>query len=404
MIKNVLQHQDHILRVRKKIYEHDVLFDDYRDNQLVSLKCEADAFFVNLNKYHLLDEVNFDRKNTFCKDVLFHQLLNEIDLGFHHSYLTNEVITIVGDVNKLSSPSIFCSFHYGPYTHVPTALQILNKSITVISKMTKGDVLIGWDKEEEKNVVSQDFFFNSKTIDPTSVDATFQIYNALKEGRNVLLYIDTFLDKIDDSSKRKKKFELFNYQMFLTSGIPEISKKLNVPIVPVIAERNKQGNKINVFFYDSVCKGDTSLKDYENLVFQECFDVFGKHLIKKPEQWDQWQFIHKNFIRSTRTITKKDLLVKFFREFFKRSSISQNSIVKFDEACFQIFERENETYLININNYNCFKISTQLAQILKRINDEDFLLKQVQEVLNTSLLEDLINKKVLKRKNTKNES
>lgn len=392
MIKNIVQHNKHIKAIKKEVYEKEIL-KNLRDNFFLSVKNDVDILFINLNKFHLFGENSFDRNNFFYKDLLYNQLLNELDLNYHHKYLTREIISIKGQVPKDNKAAIYCSFHFGSYVHVTTALRMLNKNFSVVSRKTTGSNIIKWEKDEHDD--SNDYFHHSKTIDPEALDSSFQIFNTLKRGRSILLYIDVFSSKSELNSKRNKEFNIMNSKFFITSGIPEISKKINIPLVPVVCERTPD-HKLEINFYDAVCNGDTTTENYAKKSFQECFDVFSRHLEKYPAQWDQWQFIHNNLIETPKNNPKGMSFIKRIKRFFiHKKKISVKSIITFNEKDFQIFQQEGDDYLLNINNYKCFKITPQLSIILQRLNRNKFTLQEVREFLNPTLYSDLVSQKVI---------
>lgn len=402
MIKTAAEHKVSVKEVREKVFGEHVSIESLANQPTVSIQSEADILFTNLNKYHLFEEEHFDRENDFYKEVLYHQHLNTIDFNYHHQYLTEKVVAIKGNIPEGDSPVIYCSFHYGSYAHVSTALRMLDKNFTVVSKQTGGSSIIRWKKEEEAHAENPDYFHHSKTIDPQALDSTFQIYNTLRKGRSVLVYIDVFLNKTEGQGKRNKEFYLFNSKLFIASGIPEISQKTGAPIIPVISERTPK-NTLEITFYDSVCNGDTAVENYTNAAFQECFQIFSKHLQKHPEQWDQWQFIHKNLIKTPKIKRRRRSFAKLFKKLFgKGERIAKNATIIFNKSDFQFFQRDEVDYLLNINNYKCFKITSHLTKILKRLNTDNFTVPEVKGALNPTLYNDLVSKKVLKAKETSN--
>lgn len=401
MITNLENHNTQISLIKQKVFhsEEAELFAAVQKNVLVSIKKESDMLFANLNKYHLFQEETFDKHNSFYKKIIYNQLLNELDLTHHYKYLAEEVIQIKGTIPTSKQPTLYCSFHYGSYVHAASALRKLEKKFAIVSKTTQGESIIEWDVKFDEHGNKIEYFDDFKTIDPEAVDVSFQIYNTLRNGKDVLIYLDRFNNTLEKTNKRSKIFELLNSKMFITSGIPEISKKLNVPMVPLICERH-QDHKIHATFYEAVFNGDFSDKDYEKKAVQKCVDAFAIHLKKNPEQWDHWPSIHNHLIRTPKAIQKnkpiwKWLLALFKKEKKKKHRASDNDIITFNKKNYEMFERDNESFIININNYHCFKVSSHLMKILTRIAESSYKVAEVKSVLNASLYADLFEKNVL---------
>ncbi|QHI36892.1 hypothetical protein IMCC3317_22620 [Kordia antarctica] len=406
MITNLGDHNTQIDLIKQKVFhkEDSELFADIQQNVLVSIKKESDILFANLNKYHLFQEEEFHKYNSFYKNNIYNQLLNELDLKHHYKYLTEEVIQIKGTIPAQDQAAIYCSFHFGSYVHAASALRMLNKDFSIVSKSTQGENIVEWDVKLDEHGNKIEYFDAFKTIDPEAVDASFQIYNTLRNGKNVLIYLDRFNNTLEKTSKRSKIFELLNSKMFITSGIPEISKKLNVPMIPLICERH-QDTKIHATFYEAVFKADFSDKEYVKNAVQKCVDAFAIHLATHPEQWDHWPSIHNHLIKTSKAITQNKPIWKWFLSPFlklkkKKQKISDTDIITFNKTNYEMFEREGDSFIININNYHCFKVSSHLMKILTRISESGYKVGEVKSVLNASLYADLFQKKVLQIENS----
>jgi hypothetical protein len=406
MITNLKNHNKQVDLIKQKVFhkEDDEVFANIQDNIFVSIKKESDMLFANLNKYHLFQEEEFQKNNSFYKKVIYNQLLNELDLKHHYKYLTEEVIQIKGAIPTDDTPTIYCSFHYGPCVHAASALRMLNKKFAIVSKSTQGENIVEWDVKVDEDGNKIEYFNDFKTIDPEGLDVSFQIYNTLRSGTNVLIYLDRFNNTIEKASKRSKTFELLNSELFITSGIPEISKKLSVPMVPLICQRHED-HKIHVTFYEAVFKGDFSDKEYEKKAVQQCIDSLSIHLTEHPEQWDHWPSIHNHLTKTPKVGVKSVPIWKWALSVFKRPkkkkyTASDTDIVSFNKNDYEMFIRDEKSFIININNYKCFKISDHLMKILTRLAASTYKVKEVKSVINDSLYTDLFQKKVLQIDNS----
>ncbi|MDC3388616.1 hypothetical protein OAX11_03790 [Flavobacteriaceae bacterium] len=406
MITNLVNHKKQIDLIKQKVFhkEDNEMFAHIQDNTMVTIKKESDMLFANLNKYHLFQEEDFKKNNSFYKKIIYNQLLNELDLKHHYKYLTEEVIQIKGAIPTDDTPTIYCSFHYGSCVHAASALRILNKKFAIVSQGTHGENILEWDVKVDEHGNKIEYFDEFKTIDPEAVDVSFQIYNTLRSGANVLIFLDIFNNTIVKASKRSKIFELLNSELFISSGVPEISKKLSVPMVPVICQR-QEDHQIHVTFYEAVFNGDFSNKEYEKKAIQQCVDAFSIHLTEHPEQWDYWPVVHNHLTKTPKVAVKSIPIWKWALSIFKRPKKKKHTakdidIVSFNKKDYEMIIHNEESFIININNYKCFKISDHLMKILTRIAASTYKVKEVKSVINDSLYTDLFQKKVLQIDNS----
>ena len=398
MIYNKTIHKQKIEEIRDLVFDKNFNLQTHGKSPFVNIKSDADTFFVNLNKYHVFKEKPFERSDFFYKNVIFNELLNEVDLKYNFKYLINDVMNLQGVIQKENTPAIFCSFHYGPYLHVATALRMLDKKFAVVSNVIKGNDIIHWDKTKEQIEGNIDYFTDFEVINPLELDAIFQIYNCINNGKSILIFIDGLQGGVSEKNKRNKKVSLLESKLFLSSGITEISKKLEIPIIPVISKR-LENIKIEISFYDAVCQKNFSNKDYVVNALQECVDVFSPHLKECPEQWQEWPFVHNKLITISSELKEKLTGIKFIKSLFRsfKNIPKPDPVIKFNELEYQIFCRDNQYFLINIENYYCFKISNYLMKILEKVRKSDFKENEIKSLTNPTLFSDLLQKKVLKK-------
>lgn len=394
MTKNLNNYDQNVLAIKEKAFgDRSKLFTD--DNDSVTIQNEADLLFAGLNKHHLFEETSFDQDSKFARELIYYQLLNIHDLKCTHEFLAKR-IHIKGELPKEDKPVIYCSFHYGSYLHLFHAFKMLKRKFSfIIISPERGQHIV--DQQKKQNKASGMYEQNKglhqpKIIGAESLDNALEIYKTLKK-ESVVIFIDTFVKEAVEDKKRNKEIRLFNSKLFLHSGIPDISKKLRVPIIPVISERTED-NKTEVNFYKPVCQANFDLENYTSQAFQESFDLFSTHLKKYPEQWDQWQYLHNNLIKKPISLKQKPVS--------NVQTIQDTSIMGFNNQLFKVFQRDNAFQLLKIDDYQCFKVSERLTSILKELNRADYPLKEIKTVLNASLVSDLLRKQVLITKNQKN--
>ncbi len=390
MTKNTTNYDENVALLRDKAFgkKGELLFEDYPS---LTIQSDADLLFATLNKHHLFEDPIFDRDSKFSKELIYYQLLNILDLRCKHEFLSKR-ITLKGKLPAKERPVIYCSFHHGPYLQLFQAFKMLKRKFSfIIISPDWGERIVERQKKQNKSSGMYDSnpeLHQPKIIGAESLDNALEIYKTLK-NESVVIFIDTFVKEADKTKKRNKEIQLFNSKLFLHSGIPDISKRLKVPIIPVVSERTKD-NKTEINFYDPVCHGDFNFPNYEVEAFQECFDLFSTHLKKHPEQWDQWQYLHNNLLIEP---------IPPIGELPPLEEQNEKTVLGFNAKLFEVFERNKELQLLKIDDYQCFKVSQKLVEILQELNQADYTLKEIKTVLGDTLCSDLWARRVLITKN-----
>ena len=399
MIYTAEEHFEHVKKIKDTIFKDNFDIGHFSENHFIGIKDDADIFFTNLNKMNLYSpNQTFEPRDHFYKDVIYNQLLSQLDLSCHYKYLVDDVIQIQGE-QYTGEPAIYCSFHYGAYMQIASALRILQKDFAVVTNSLGGNDIVKWDKTESQIQSNVDYFQDFEKINPFDKEAIFKMYLLLKKGTSVLVFIDGLQGGMATTSKRDKAINLLNTKISLSSGVTEISKKLEIPLIPVIAEREEQ--KINVTFYEPFDQIKYKDDTYAEVALQSIVDTLIIHLEKKPEQWQEWPHIHNKFIlpspQSPRQVSFWQAIKLYFKS-LKEPKLTEQSILEINTEDFQQFRRDEQSYLINIKNYHCFKISENLKAILEKMNEVDLNVAQVKAFIKPNLFLDLIKNNILKVK------
>jgi lauroyl/myristoyl acyltransferase len=296
-------------------------------------------------------------------------------------------------------PKIYCSFHYGSFI---TAIPFLISGGVELFVVSKNEYLVN----EMATYSQMDEHATSKINSIATADwnSLIDISTKLKEGKSVFIYIDR-LDGINISSKEKLScVQFLNHELLVRRGIPEISFLRKVPIVSVFCVRNSI-SEIEISFneHDFLSK-NLAKQEYISRVMVDIFLSFESHVKQRPEQWDYWLDLFYQ-IDTSKIIAEKLNMVEKIKQFFGKPTsskmqeeliqLTEDSEVSFNNRKYGIYSENEMFYLFNIEQFTCFKISANLLSILDLISNQPMSFAKLKNIVNPTLLEDLLTKNVL---------
>lgn len=397
MISKYQDYIDSIEKLRHDVFSSDI-FKSFKENPFVSVKTDTDKFFTNLNKYHLLSgNSTFDRQSSFFKDVVFYQLFNQLDTQCNYKLFTDELIEICNP-HLTPKTSLFCLFHYGAFIQIPTILKMMSIDFVIVSMAIDSNDVVNWETKDNSISEKTEQIEQPISINPFEKESIFKIYKYLKKGVSVLIYLDGIQGNVDQQDKRIKKIDFFDQQLALSSGIMEISQKLKIPVVPVMAERTED-YKIRAVFYNLENNEDFLEENYTQIAIQNTVNILAGYLKNQPAQWQEWTHIHQKMIyRNPNKDSKSDFFTKFIdraKQSIYNKKPSAKSSLKFNTDEYEIVSINHESYIVCIRNYVSFKITDKLRQILLSLEKSEATLYHLNKFVPGGLLKDLLHNKII---------
>jgi len=212
----------------------------------------AKKFYKNfvLNLFELVKNRNIDKE----------KLKNLVEIeGFEHieSYL--------------DKPVIFISAHYGNWELLALFLGgVLELPMTVVVRDLDNKFLNKFFKSNRER-------FNIKTVNKKG--ALKKLIKAIKEGRSVGLFVDQ-----NTAKNEGEDVEMFGLKALHTPSAALLSKKFELPIIPVFIQRN--GKKHKIIFKKPILE-----KDIKKSI-QAQSDVIEEMIKQKPQEW---YWFHRRF-------------------------------------------------------------------------------------------------------------
>lgn len=326
--------------------------------------------FTSANLNYFLPELRTEKHKSFYKNCLYNQHLSSLE---ENNIKTIDSINIINDTSFINigslqqsqSPIIFTTFHLGSY-------RILNSFLT--KKGFNSTLIV----DEDVYTSQKDSFLNSweHVEDYYKKNSSFSVLNAEKRSviltlmrqinkNNVLIvYLDgnTGTGKKLSENKNLTTINFLGKEIFVRKGFAFLANILKANVIPVLSYRND--DKINLHFfneisYDSTISREASITE----VVDNNFKNFEKYLLKYPEQWEGWFYMHKWFnLNSLR----------------KAPYISLSKII--EETNFERYVPfkycVNEYFLFDKSNYTSYPISFKLFKNLwnnsiGNINEKD---------------------------------
>ncbi len=366
-------------------------------------------FLYTISTLNLFLGKNFKKNRTefemFFKEFVLYKSITLLDVETDIRLL-NSFINVKGDLsifdNIKEKPCIFCTFHYGAYQSIITYLTLREIDLFVIvpKEYLVKDIMSyeGQEHHADQKV---------NTILADNWSSLLELSNKLKEGKSIIILLDR-LEGVNESSKEKlTKVNFLESELLVKKGIPEMSFLRKVPIVPVVCNRKSFFELDMEFFNPYLPLESENKKEYSNRVLQSIFSIFAKYTKLNPVQWEYWNEIYSRLdltnINSSNSPQSKLSFTKKIMNLFRnrnlvKEPIVQNSIGEFcyfNKENYGIYKENDLYYLLNVNNFNCFKISLNLANILTVLSKEPIQWAKLRAVINPTLLEDLVAKKVL---------
>ena len=298
-----------------------------------------------------------------------------------------DFIQVKGDfesIKRNNKSVIFCGFHLGSYRSLFPFLvkNGINLNLLIGEDVFRHDACIF----KERFLEGKDFYNVNSTFDVINGEnkvAVIKGLRGLKEGKSMVTYLDgnTGIGGNHRQDDKMTKINFLNQDIFVRKGIAYLSYVSQSPIIPVMMYRDKDFNNV-IEFLESIVP-DTSLSRDEFIYHfnQSAYDIFSKYLLKYPEQWEAWSYVHK-FLDLTKVsqATSKSVEKKSVLD-WNRFSISkyENCSVIFDKYSFLIHFITNELFdLLNRLKNNDIQIET----FIKKIGNDSFKLLREKGILS----------------------
>jgi KDO2-lipid IV(A) lauroyltransferase len=231
--------------------------------------------FTNLDLVY--PDMSKKEKIKLAKKVYENFIYNLFEL-FRNRNITKEKLSkkveFIGldKVKKyLDKPVIFITAHYGNWEMMPLIIGgLLELPVSVVVRNLDNEFLNNFFKKNRE-------IFNIETFNKKG--ALKNLMKAIKSGRNVGLFVDQ-----NTAKEEGVDVEMFGLKALHTPSAALLSKKFDIPIIPVFIQREK--DKYKIIFKDVILEKDIN----KNVQMQS--NVIEEMIKEKPEEW---YWFHRRF-------------------------------------------------------------------------------------------------------------
>jgi lauroyl/myristoyl acyltransferase len=356
-------------------------FEGFADNESAFyhqfLLCSA-------NKNNLLPDSAAYNDRSFYRDVLLHRELavsdnREKGLPIH----TEGNMDFINDLHR--QPRIFCTYHLGSYRLICHYLCQVKAHFSIVMDA---------QTMEQQGPEFREVFENNETyseasfriINAESPSAGLQMLREIKSGRSLLFYADgnSGVGGMGRNDDKLTQIHFFNKRMFARKGIAFISHVAGVPLIPALSYRNEEMENIITFFDPVIPNRAEDREVFVSRVTQQLYDRFTQYLLRYPQQWEGWFYVHRFFDLSIFSDTATVHPVA--------AEALANELVQVNEERYGIYEQENKYFLFDKKTYSTFSISGQLRNLLRETRRKTIYFR---DILSHRIIHDLIEKNVL---------
>lgn len=327
-----------------KIQETVEFYNDYNQDN-INYITQKDNLLLGANLYNFLPQIPHTEYNSIHKGCLMNQSLAGIEESM--TELLEDVTSNIGSENFTSK--IFCTFHYASYRLVCPYLikSNINLGLVVADKPYKEQ---SGKYYEQINNIKKYYNVNPsfEVINAENANAFKKMINILKNGGNLLLYVDGNTG-VNEKISNLHIIDFLNHKFYSRKGIPILSYLTKSDIIPVIMNRGASLNEHSINFYDKIPalknKKEEDIKETLNKIYYNLELL----ITDNPHYWECWLYLNRYYLNYN-LIKPNPTYV--FREKYK-----------FNKKRFSTTSIKNHYYLFD-------RLSAKMTTINKYFNDK----------------------------------
>jgi len=284
---------DHMNLIYAHIQEHVSKAVNWmqESQQLFRLYC------TQANIQHLLPEL---LQKYAPVEIMQHLMLSQRLAAFDQRYAERVLeLKYSGDfepwIDAQSGPAIFACYHLGSYRSIIGHLARFGHhfSLVVDEKVYReqGDQI-------RETVTRINAYFGLKSqfeiINAESFDGAMRMYQQLKNGSSMILYVDgnTGTGGVFRKDEKLLTTTFMGKTLLARQGIAHLGYLSQLPIVPVISWREAQTDAV-LHFYPAIAPDHASKRQYSEQVTRQLYEILEQNVSKYPLQWEGWFYVHK---------------------------------------------------------------------------------------------------------------
>lgn len=303
--------------------------------------------FFKANVQYFMPSITKGKLEQAFKEVCLHQHLSWKDYGNERP---EEQLAITGMeksyIHRLkASPGIICTYHLGSYRMIN---KVLTDAEIPFSLLVNATVF----EEESKQGTNEASFVRSfDLIDAEQPSALLKMMRALKNGKNILVYVDGNTG-VSSGKENQVMVEFMAGRLWVRKGIAVLAQLMQCPIYPLSCLRTS----LYSLSY-SVAEAIIPPKDKKtNSLFvqqtmQKLYKQLEKTLHTHPFQWECWLYLHQFMVPPTSVKPRREVRLQ---ELMNPSLWASFSI---DGHCFAL----------DLASFSSFEITPPTHEMMKKV-------------------------------------
>mgnify|MGYP000619171026 CR=1 FL=1 len=335
--------------------------------------------YLSANVFRLLPQIPYSKHKSIFEKLLFNLQLLTIEEQNPASFAPHfEIIDKENILQKAQNktPFLFCCFHLGSYSLMPTLSTYQNLDFGVLLNKTLNQrkaklfseahqKLCQQVKKEQKVTLTS----KMQLINVEEKTGIWQALRMLKEGKSLIVYADgnTGIDGVNQ--KNTIEINFLGEGLQVRQGVAFLSYSCGVPIVPIITSRvEKDSPSLNrkfeflpvIYPPNSEKKKSISKEDFGKQAMQKLYSILEQKIstdTKQIAKWEGWIFVNKLFTN----LQKPSVLLQ--KSNANKTPIDLHQFYNFNKERFVLIEKKQNT-LFDKYTYRFFPVSDLLYELI----------------------------------------
>lgn len=367
--------------------------DNHNEDDLLKTGLFKNYSIISSSIHRFLPSVKSDNYLEFIKKAQFHRSLSLIDQKY---YFLLDHLSILDDnflIEKLKNEScIISTFHTGSYRL--TISYLLKQEIKFVL-VTESKFINDQGEDikklssELKNHLELKQFKELEIFSAQDPNLLFNLKSKLNQGYSVVFYIDgnSGVDEFKIDEKKLLNINFLSGNINARKGIAFLSYLTKKSIITIVCQRNS--NYENQLTIESLnIDFDNTRNEFIEEATRKIFSKLEDFLLKRPEQWEGWFYIHKFFKLNNE---KGGSFNKIARKELEKIDFHFNS------ENFKLIDINGIYFVLDFRNYSIMEISKEIYLLLSNCNSKDKERTSNQGwKVSCKLLNELVNYDLLK--------
>ncbi|MFD0861501.1 hypothetical protein ACFQ1M_04730 [Sungkyunkwania multivorans] len=350
----------------------------YNTNAKTEERYSKSVAFTSANLKRFLPQIPSKEHEQFYRDCLYNQHLSsleEYDIGAIDAVdVINE--TSLPSLENIDQPLVFATYHLGSY-------RILNSYLTKLGLKTAlivddevynaqaNKFLNSWKKVEGHYKNGSDFV----VLNAEKRTVLLQLMKLLRDNYVLIVYLDgnTGTGKRLSENPNLLSTNFLGHDIYTRKGFAYLSHIVKANIVTTLSYRDKGTTKLH-FFEEIEYDPSVSREAHCQTVVKKCYDIFQSYLLKYPQQWEGWFYIHKWF--------ETDLL-----EDQREDSKPSIAVRGFNSEEYALFKYcLNDYFILDKSNYKSILITKGIYEALKNNRYKQLGKNVLQQLMTNNII------------------